>query len=128
VLCRWRSVSQRNGAAGRCPIRGRCAAGSIDSTGVLLQPSLKVIQAYSCGLVACAVTVWWLIASRPVTLAQVRQAQAVERAAKDAFYAVAASVKPGAAFTAEHAALQAAMVAATKARQAALTAYAATLA
>jgi hypothetical protein len=62
-----------------------------------------------------------------MTLAQVRQAKAAEKAAKDAFFAVAATVKPGSKATAEHAKLQTAMVTATKARQAAMTAYAATL-
>jgi hypothetical protein len=62
-----------------------------------------------------------------MTFAQVRQAKAAEKAAADAFFAVAATVKPGSKVTAEHAKLQAAMVTATKARQAAMTAYAATL-
>jgi len=60
-----------------------------------------------------------------MTLATVRQLQAAERAAKDAFWAAAG--KPGSKMTAKQAKLQAAMVAATKARQAAMTAYAATL-
>jgi hypothetical protein len=56
-----------------------------------------------------------------MTLATIRQLQAAERAAKNAFYATA---KPGAK---ADKALYAAMVAATEARQAAMTAYAATL-
>ena len=56
-----------------------------------------------------------------MTLAQVRQLQAAEKAAKDAYYATA---KPGAK---ADKALYNAMVAATKARQAAMTAYVATL-
>ena len=63
--------------------------------------------------------------STDMTLATVRQLQAAERAAKDAFWAAAG--KPGSKMTAKQAKLQAAMVAATKARQAAMTAYAATL-
>jgi hypothetical protein len=62
-----------------------------------------------------------------MTLQTVRQAQAAERAAKDAFFGVCATVKPGSKMTAEQGRLQAAVVAATKARQAAMTAYAATL-
>jgi K+-transporting ATPase c subunit len=60
-----------------------------------------------------------------MTLQQVRQAQAAERAAKDAFWASAGAADSK--MTAKQAKLQAAMVAATKARQAAMTAYAATL-
>lgn len=60
-----------------------------------------------------------------MTLAQVRQLQAAEKAAKDAFWAAAG--KPGSKFTAKQAKLKADMEAATKARQAALAAYAATL-
>jgi hypothetical protein len=56
-----------------------------------------------------------------MTINEVRQLQAAERAAKDAYYATA---KPGAK---ADKALYDAMVAATKARQAAMTAYAATL-
>jgi hypothetical protein len=56
-----------------------------------------------------------------MSLAQVRQLQAAEKAAKDAYYA-SASVGAKADKT-----LYDAMVAATKARQAAMTAYAATL-
>jgi len=63
-----------------------------------------------------------------MTLATVRQLQAAEKAAKDAFYAVCATVKPGSKMTAKQAKLQAAVVAATKARQAAMTEYAASLA
>ena len=60
-----------------------------------------------------------------MTLAQVLQLKAVEKAAKDAFWAAAG---PAAAkMTAKQVKLQAAMVAATKARQAAMTAYAHTL-
>ena len=64
--------------------------------------------------------------SPAMTLATVRQLQAAERAAKDAFWAAAGAA--GSKMTAKQAKLQAAMVAATKARQAAMTAYAATLA
>jgi hypothetical protein len=60
-----------------------------------------------------------------MTLQQVRQFQAAERAAKDAFYAAAGA--PGSKMTAKQVKLQAAMIAATKARQAAMTAYAASL-
>jgi hypothetical protein len=60
-----------------------------------------------------------------MTLQQVRQFQAAERAAKDAFYAAAGAA--GSKMTAKQVKLQAAMIAATKARQAAMTAYAATL-
>jgi len=60
-----------------------------------------------------------------MTLNQVRQLQAAERAAKDAFYAVAGAA--GAKVTTEQKQLWAAVVSATKARQAAMTAYAATL-
>lgn len=61
----------------------------------------------------------------PVTLQQVRQLQAAERAAKDAFWAAAGAA--GSKMTAKQAKLYAAMIAATKARNAAMTAYAATL-
>jgi hypothetical protein len=57
-----------------------------------------------------------------MTLTQVRQLQAAEKAAKDAYYA---SAKAGAKADKT---LYTAMVKATKARQAAMTAYAATLA
>ena len=60
-----------------------------------------------------------------MTLATVRQLQAAEKAAKDAFWAAAG--KAGSKMTAKQAKLQAAMIAATEARQAAMTAYAATL-
>lgn len=60
-----------------------------------------------------------------MTLQQVRQLQAAERAAKDAFYAAAGA--PGSKVTAKQIKLQTAMVQATKARQAAMTAYAASL-
>lgn len=62
-----------------------------------------------------------------MTLAEVRQLQAAERAAKDAFWAAAATATAGSKLTAKQAKLQAAIVAATKARQAAMTAYAASL-
>lgn len=61
-----------------------------------------------------------------MTLATIRQLQAAERAAKDAFYAAAG--KPGTQITAKQRQLHAAMVAAVNARQAAMTEYAATLA
>lgn len=60
-----------------------------------------------------------------MTLQQVRQLQAAERAAKDAFYSAAGAA--GSKMTAKQVKLQAAMIAATKARQAAMTAYAASL-
>ncbi len=59
------------------------------------------------------------------TLQQVRQLQAAEKAAKDAFWAAAGPA--GSAMTAKQLKLQAAMVAATKARQQAMTDYAAAL-
>ena len=63
-----------------------------------------------------------------MTLQQVRQAKATEKAAKDAFYAQhAAESKPGSKPSAKYGKLQAAMIAATRARQAAMTAYAAAL-
>jgi hypothetical protein len=63
-----------------------------------------------------------------MTLQQVRQAKAAEKAAKDAFYALhAIDAKPGSKPSAKYIKLQGAMIAATKARQAAMTAYAATL-
>jgi hypothetical protein len=55
-----------------------------------------------------------------MTLQQVRQLQAAERAAKDAFYGLHATVKAGDKVPAKYAKLQAAMIAATKARQAAM--------
>ena len=61
-----------------------------------------------------------------MTLQQVRQLQTAERTAKDAFWAAAGAA--GSKFTAKQSKLKAAMEAATKARQAAMTAYAATLA
>jgi hypothetical protein len=64
--------------------------------------------------------------SPAMTLATVRQLQAAERAAKDAFWAAAGAA--GSKMTAKQAKLHAAMVAATKARQSAMTAYADTLA
>jgi hypothetical protein len=60
-----------------------------------------------------------------MTLATVRQLQAAERAAKDAFWAAAGAA--GSKMTAKQSKLQAAMVAATKARQSAMAAYADTL-
>jgi hypothetical protein len=60
-----------------------------------------------------------------MTLQQVRQLQAAEKTAKDAFYAAAGAA--GSKMTAKQVKLQAAMIAATKARQAAMTAYAASL-
>lgn len=54
-----------------------------------------------------------------MTIEQVRQLLAAERAAKDAFFAAAGA--PGSAMTAKQLKLQAAMVAATKARQVAMT-------
>jgi gamma-glutamyl:cysteine ligase YbdK (ATP-grasp superfamily) len=64
---------------------------------------------------------------RTMTLQEVRQAQAAERAAKDAFYAVHAAMKPGGKPPANYSTLQSKMIAATKARQFAMTKYAATL-
>jgi hypothetical protein len=60
-----------------------------------------------------------------MTLATVRQLQAAEKAAKDAFWAAAG--KAGSKMTAKQAKLHAAMVAATKARQAAVAEYSAKL-
>ena len=62
---------------------------------------------------------------RPMTIQQVLQFKAAEKAAKDAFWAAAGAA--GSKMTAKQVKLQAAMVAATKARQAAMTAYAAAL-
>ena len=62
---------------------------------------------------------------KTMTLQQVLQFKAAEKAAKDAFYAAVGPA--GSKVTAKQAKLQAAMVAATKARQAAMTAYADTL-
>jgi hypothetical protein len=57
----------------------------------------------------------------------VRQAKATEKAAKDAFYALHLTVKAGDPIPAGYVKLQGAMIAATKARNAAMTAYAASL-
>jgi hypothetical protein len=63
-----------------------------------------------------------------MTLQQVRQAKAAEKAAKDAFYALhAIDAKPGSKPSAKYIKLQGAMIAAIKARNEAMTAYAATL-
>jgi hypothetical protein len=62
-----------------------------------------------------------------MTLAQVRQAKAAEKAAKDAFYALHVTIKTGDKTPANYSKLQGAMIAATKARNEAMTAYAATL-
>ena len=63
-----------------------------------------------------------------MTIQQVRQAKATEKAAKDDFYAQhAAEAKPGSKPSAKYNKLQVAMIAATRARQAAMTAYAAAL-
>lgn len=60
------------------------------------------------------------------TLQHVRQLQAAEKAAKDAFWAAAGTA--GTSITAEQRTLQAAMQAATKARQQAMADYAASIA
>jgi len=60
-----------------------------------------------------------------MTLATLRKLQAAERIAKEAFWAAAGTA--GSKRTAKQIKLQAAMIAATKARQAAMTEYAATL-
>ena len=60
-----------------------------------------------------------------MTIQQVLQFKATEKAAKDAFWASAGAA--GSKMTAKQVKLQAAMIAATKARQAAMTAYAAAL-
>jgi hypothetical protein len=65
------------------------------------------------------------IATPTMTLQAVLQLKAAERAAKDAFFAAAGT--PGSKMTAKQIKLQAAMIAATNARQAAMTAYAAAL-
>ena len=65
------------------------------------------------------------IATKTMTLKQVLQFKAAEKAAKDAFWAAAGAA--GSKMTAKQIKLQGAMIAATKARQAAMTAYAATL-
>jgi hypothetical protein len=63
-----------------------------------------------------------------MTLQQVRQAKAAEKAAKDAFYALhAIEAKPGNKPSSKYNKLQGAMIAAIKARNEAMTAYAATL-
>ena len=62
---------------------------------------------------------------RAMTLQTVLQLKAAEKAAKDAFWAAAGAA--GSKMTAKQLKLQAAMIAATKARQAAMTAYAASL-
>jgi hypothetical protein len=63
-----------------------------------------------------------------MNLQAVLQLKAVEKAAADAFYALhAIEAKPGNKPSTKYTKLQRAMVAATKARQAAMTAYAATL-
>ena len=65
---------------------------------------------------------------RLMTLQQVRQAKAAEKAAKDAFYAQhAAEAKPGNKPSSKYNKLQGAMIAAIKARNEAMTAYAAAL-
>ena len=64
-----------------------------------------------------------------MTLQKVLQLRTAERIAKDAFYALhAAEAKPGFKASAKYTKLQGAMIAATMARQAAMTEYAATLA
>lgn len=63
--------------------------------------------------------------TEPVTLQQVLQFKAAEKAAKDAFYAAIGPA--GSKMTAKQVKLQAAMIAATKARQTAMTAYTASL-
>jgi hypothetical protein len=60
-----------------------------------------------------------------MTIATVRKLQAAERAAKDAFWASAGAA--GSKMTAKQVKLQAAMIAATKARQADMTEYAASI-
>ena len=62
---------------------------------------------------------------RAMTIQQVLQFKAAEKAAKDAFWAAAGAA--GSKMTAKQVKLQAAMIAATKTRQAAMTAYAHTL-
>jgi hypothetical protein len=62
-----------------------------------------------------------------MTLQEVRQAQAAERAAKDAFYALHSTIKTGGKTPANYSKLQGAMIAATKARQAAVAEYSAKL-
>lgn len=55
------------------------------------------------------------------------EARSAEKAAKDAFYAVHCSIRPGDTVPANYTGLQAAMITATKARMAAVLAYSATL-
>ncbi len=63
-----------------------------------------------------------------MTIQPVRQAKAAEKAAKDAFYAQhAAEAKPGQKPSAKYNKLQAAMIVAIRARQTAMTAYAAAI-
>ena len=62
-----------------------------------------------------------------VTLKDVLKLKAAEKAAKDAFYGVHSALKAGDRLPANYAKLQAAMISATRARQAAMTAYAASL-
>ena len=78
---------------------------------------------------AAAVAPWlYPIAFKTLTLKQVLQFKTVEKAAADAFWAQhAAEAKPGKKPSATYFKLQSAMIAAGKARQAAMTAYAATL-
>ena len=63
----------------------------------------------------------------PMNIQAVRKAKAAEKAAKDAFYALHLTVKAGDPIPAGYVKLQAVMIAATKARQAAMAAYAASL-
>jgi hypothetical protein len=60
-----------------------------------------------------------------MTLQDVLKLKAAEKAAKDAFYGLHCTVKAGDNIPANYANLQAAMFSATRARQAAMTAYAA---
>ena len=70
----------------------------------------------------------FLLLQKPMTLQSVLQFKAAEKAAKDAFYAQhAAEAKPGGRPSAQYFQLQIAMIKATKARQSAMTAYAASL-
>ena len=62
-----------------------------------------------------------------MTLQTVLEFKAAEKAAKDAFWAASATATAGSKMTAKQIKLQGAMIAATNARQAAMTAYAATL-
>jgi len=75
---------------------------------------------------SAAIAPWrYPIAPKTLTIQQVLQFKAAEKAAKDAFWAAAGAA--GSKMTAKQVKLQAAMIAATKARQAAITAYAASL-